>query len=114
MQKLRELNPSSQNPPSACRYRRRFRSGFKDDFAFKVWVGRNVKDHQQSGYAIVNLAVKETAVAPGDVTDEQLEIMADLADEFSFGEIRVTTSRTQRSLTCVKLISTLFEKLCGR
>lgn len=60
------------------------------DFAFKTWVGRNVKPHQQPGYAIVNLAVKETSVAPGDVTDEQLETIADLSDEYSFGEIRVT------------------------
>ncbi len=61
-----------------------------EDFAFKTWVGRNVKSHQQPGYAIVNLAVKETSVAPGDVTDEQLEVIADLADQYSFGEIRVT------------------------
>jgi sulfite reductase (NADPH) hemoprotein beta-component len=62
----------------------------KDDFAFKIWVGRNVKEHQQPGYAIVNLAVKETSIAPGDVTDEQLETIADLADQYSFAEIRVT------------------------
>ena len=62
----------------------------KVNFAFKVWVGRNVKEHQESGYAIVNLAVKQTSIAPGDVTDEQLETIADLADQYSFGEIRVT------------------------
>lgn len=67
-----------------------FDAALAENFAFKTWVGRNVKDHQQAGYAIVNLAVKETSVAPGDVTDEQLEIIADLADEYSFGEIRVT------------------------
>jgi sulfite reductase (NADPH) hemoprotein beta-component len=70
----------------------------KDDFAFKIWVGRNVKEHQQPGYAIVNLAVKETSIAPGDVTDEQLETIADLADQYSFAEIRVT--HEQSPLRC--------------
>ncbi len=60
------------------------------DFAFKMWVSRNVKAHQESGYAIVNLAMKETGIAPGDVTAEQLETIADLADKYSFGEVRVT------------------------
>ncbi|MFT7137615.1 MAG: sulfite reductase (NADPH) hemoprotein beta-component [Candidatus Azotimanducaceae bacterium] len=67
-----------------------YEQALKDDFAFKTWIGRNVKAHQQPGYAIVNLAVKETGVAPGDVTDEQIETIADLADQYSFGEIRVT------------------------
>lgn len=67
-----------------------FEAAMSKDFAFKTWVGRNVKPHQQPGYAIVNLAVKETSIAPGDVTDEQLEVMANLADQYSFGELRVT------------------------
>ena len=90
-----------------------FEAALKDDFAFKVWVGRNVKDHQQSGYAIVNLAVKETAVAPGDVTDEQLEVMADLADEFSFGEIRVTHEQNATLADVRKAdLYPLWKKLC--
>ena len=60
------------------------------NFAFKSWVACNTKQHQQPGYAIVNIALKATGVAPGDVTDEQLDDIADLADEYSFGEIRVT------------------------
>jgi len=67
-----------------------YEQALKDDFAFKTWIGRNVKAHQQPGYAIVNLAIKETGVAPGDVTDDQIETIADLADKYSFGEIRVT------------------------
>ena len=67
-----------------------YEKALKEDFAFKTWIGRNVKAHQKPGYAIVNLAVKETSIAPGDVTDEQLETIADLADQYSFGEIRVT------------------------
>jgi sulfite reductase (NADPH) hemoprotein beta-component len=62
----------------------------KQNFAFKAWTTHNVKPHQETGYAIVNLALKETGVAPGDVTDEQMEVIADLADTYSFGELRVT------------------------
>ena len=60
------------------------------DFAFKAWHTRNVKAHKQPGYAIANIALKTTGVAPGDVTDEQLEAIADIADRYSFGEVRIT------------------------
>ena len=49
-----------------------------------------MKPHKQAGYSIVNLALKQTGIPPGDVTDKQLETVANLADEFSFGEARVT------------------------
>lgn len=61
-----------------------------DNSGFGAWLKQNVKPHKQAGYAIVNLALKETAVAPGDVTDEQMDKIADLADKYSFSEIRVT------------------------
>ncbi|MGV0035933.1 MAG: nitrite/sulfite reductase [Candidatus Azotimanducaceae bacterium WSBS_2022_MAG_OTU7] len=61
-----------------------------DNSGFSNWLKQNVKPHKQAGYAIVNLALKQTGIAPGDVTDEQLETVANLADEFSFGEVRVT------------------------
>ena len=61
-----------------------------DSEAFKNWLKQNVLAHKIPGYAIVNLAIKATGFAPGDVTDEQMELVADLADAFSFGELRVT------------------------
>lgn len=60
------------------------------DLLFTSWHEHNVKPHKQPGYAIVTVALKETGVAPGDATDSQLEYLADLADEFSFGEIRIS------------------------
>ena len=57
---------------------------------FGAWLTQNVTPHKQPGYGIVTLAIKSTGAAPGDVTDEQLEIIADLADTYSFGEVRVT------------------------
>ena len=61
-----------------------------DSEAFKNWLKQNVLAHKIPGYAIVNLAIKATGTAPGDMTDEQMELVADLADAFSFGELRVT------------------------
>jgi len=61
-----------------------------DNKAFSRWLDRNVRAQKQPGYVSVTLSLKPAGVAPGDVTDQQLEIIADLADHFSFGEIRST------------------------
>ncbi len=60
------------------------------DILFAAWHTQNVRPHKKSGYAIVTLCFKETGVAPGDVTDRQLELIADLADQYSFGEVRIS------------------------
>ncbi|NWN90513.1 nitrite/sulfite reductase [Marinobacter adhaerens] len=57
---------------------------------FDLWLRHNVDVHKKPGYAIVSLTLKKTGTPPGDVTDQQLEQIADLADEYSFGEARVT------------------------
>ena len=57
---------------------------------FRPWVQRNVHPHRMPGYAAVTLSLKKTGVPPGDVTSEQMEAIADLADRYSFGELRVT------------------------
>lgn len=60
------------------------------DPQFDNWVKRNTVAHRVAGYRIVNISLKATGFAPGDVTDTQLELLAELADRFSFGEIRTT------------------------
>lgn len=57
---------------------------------FNKWLSRNVEVHKQPGYAAVTLALKQTGYAPGDATAEQLDVVADLADAYSFGELRVS------------------------
>ncbi len=61
-----------------------------DNKAFARWVSRNVFGHKQPGYAAVTLSLKKTGIAPGDATDAQLDAVADLADRYSYGEIRVS------------------------
>lgn len=58
--------------------------------AFARWLERNVRAHRVSGYCAVTLSLKPVGVAPGDVTAEQLEAIADLAVRHAFGEVRVT------------------------
>lgn len=58
--------------------------------AFRRWLERNVHAHRFPGYRAVTLSLKRPGQAPGDVTAEQMEAAADLADRFSAGEIRVT------------------------
>jgi sulfite reductase (NADPH) hemoprotein beta-component len=58
--------------------------------AFSNWMKRNVRAHKVPGYAIVTLSLKKTGVPPGDATAEQMDFVADLADRYSFSELRVT------------------------
>ncbi len=59
--------------------------------AFSRWLERNVKPHQVPGYASVILSLKpHGTVAPGDATTAQMNAIADLSDQYSFGELRVT------------------------
>ncbi|MGB1271961.1 MAG: nitrite/sulfite reductase, partial [Endozoicomonas sp.] len=58
--------------------------------AFQRWLKQNVTRHKVPGYASVTLTLKATADAPGDASAEQLEAVADLADDYSLGELRVS------------------------
>ncbi|MGE5526840.1 MAG: nitrite/sulfite reductase [Rhodospirillaceae bacterium] len=60
------------------------------DRAYARWVSRNVAPHHVPGYAAVTLSLKKTGVPPGDATAEQMEAIADLADRYSFKELRVS------------------------
>jgi sulfite reductase (NADPH) hemoprotein beta-component len=62
----------------------------RSDPDFALWLDQNVKPHKQAGYAIVNISLKPQAGIPGDATSAQMDLMADLAERFSFNELRVT------------------------
>lgn len=62
----------------------------RTDPDFAVWLDRNVKPHKQPGYAIVNISLKPTDGIPGDASSAQIDLMADLAEKYSFDELRVT------------------------
>ena len=58
--------------------------------AFRRWIERNVHPHQLNGYRAVTLSLKRAGQAPGDATDTQMDLAADLADRYSAGELRVS------------------------
>ncbi len=60
------------------------------DSLFDNWLRRNTREHRVAGYRIVDVSLKATGYAPGDISDTQLELLADLCDQYSFGEIRST------------------------
>jgi sulfite reductase (NADPH) hemoprotein beta-component len=61
-----------------------------DQPAFAAWRRANVVAHRQPGYAIVNLSLKAASMAPGDLTADQMDAVAELADRYSLGELRVS------------------------
>ena len=58
--------------------------------AFAAWAKRSLHAHRASGYRAVTLSLKPHGKAPGDATSEQMHVVADLAAQYSFGELRVS------------------------
>ena len=79
-----------------------YKAKLLSDKAFALWAENNLASHKKDGYAIANISLKPKELAPGDVTSDQMRVIADLADKFSFGEIR-TTHQQNMLLPHVKL-----------
>ncbi|KQN93925.1 sulfite reductase [Sphingomonas sp. Leaf231] len=62
----------------------------RSDPDFAVWLDQNVRAHKQPGHAIVTISLKPIGGIPGDATAAQIDVMADLAERYSFDELRVT------------------------
>lgn len=67
-----------------------YRARLAEDKAFAAWARRNVRNHRVQGYASVVLSLKPYGVAPGDLTADQFDAVAELADRYAFGEVRST------------------------
>jgi len=62
----------------------------QQNLAFATWIKHNTTDHKIPGYRAAFVSLKAPASPPGDMSDAQLDAVADLADRYSFGEIRST------------------------
>jgi sulfite reductase (NADPH) hemoprotein beta-component len=60
------------------------------DTGLGAWIDQNIVPHRVSGHAIVTVSLKPIGGTPGDATAEQMELVADLAERYSFGELRVS------------------------
>jgi sulfite reductase (NADPH) hemoprotein beta-component len=67
-----------------------FSALFEEHPKFKQWFNVNTHAHKVQGYHIVTINLKRAGVAPGDVTTEEMNFIADLADKYTFGELRTT------------------------
>jgi sulfite reductase (NADPH) hemoprotein beta-component len=76
-----EYLPLTNNPPELQAARK--------DAAFAAWLENSVTGHNKPGYAIVTLSLKPIGKPPGDATADQMDKIADIADRYSFSEIRV-------------------------
>jgi sulfite reductase (NADPH) hemoprotein beta-component len=77
------LAPADPFPPGVVRKR-------IEAPAFARWMRSNVHAHREPGYAIATLSLKPDGGIPGDATAEQMDAIADLADAYSLGELRVS------------------------
>ena len=68
---------------------------------FKHWFNINTHPHKVAGYRIVTISLKRAGVAPGDMTSDEMRLIADLADQYTFGELR-TTHEQNIALTDVR------------
>jgi len=66
----------------------------KVDFNYSIWKKNNVRAHKISGHSIVNVSLTKLGAAPGDATSEQMRILADLSDQYSYSELRTTKRQT--------------------
>jgi len=66
----------------------------KVDFNYSIWKKNNVRAHKISGHSIVNVSLTKLGAAPGDATSEQMRILADLADQYGYSELRTTKRQT--------------------
>ena len=62
----------------------------RSDPDFALWLDRNTHAHKAPGYAIVTISLKPVGGIPGDASADQIRLMADLARDYSFDELRVT------------------------
>jgi sulfite reductase (NADPH) hemoprotein beta-component len=60
------------------------------DRKFARWVKYNTAAHKQAGYAIATVSLKPLGKPPGDVTADQLDLLAEMSEKYGFGEVRVT------------------------
>ncbi|MFA3915859.1 nitrite/sulfite reductase [Ruegeria hyattellae] len=67
-----------------------FKDAYHHDPVFRSWVDTNIAAHKQDDHAIVTISLKKQGDTPGDATAEQMRVMADLAEEFAYGELRIS------------------------
>ncbi|WP_170338836.1 nitrite/sulfite reductase [Ruegeria arenilitoris] len=67
-----------------------FESAYSNDPVFRSWIDTNIAPHKQADHAIVTISIKKHGQTPGDATAEQMRVMADLAEQYAYDELRIS------------------------
>ncbi len=67
-----------------------FDAAYDSDPVFRAWADTNLAAHKAPGHAIVTISIKKHGATPGDATADQMRAMADIAEEFAYGELRIS------------------------
>ena len=67
-----------------------FESAYSNDPVFRSWIDTNIAPHKQADHAIVTISLKKHGATPGDATAEQMRVMADLAEQYAYDELRIS------------------------
>ncbi len=67
-----------------------FDAAYENDPVFRAWADTNLAAHKAPGHAIATISIKKHGATPGDATAEQMRVMADIAETFAYGELRIS------------------------
>lgn len=70
--------------------KKKYRDRLDSDALFSRWIERNTREHKQEGHRIVYIPLKSHGLAPGDITADQMELVARLAEQYGYGIVRTT------------------------
>ena len=87
---LTEIRKAFAPPPLRASSLGGYRQSYHDDPIFRSWVDTNVSAHKDPDHAIVSISLKAHGATPGDASSDQMRVMAELAEEFGYDELRVS------------------------
>ncbi|WP_114284431.1 nitrite/sulfite reductase [Candidatus Halocynthiibacter alkanivorans] len=77
-------------PAFVSKARTGYEAAYKADPVFRSWVDTNLAAHKDADHVIVTISLKEPGKTPGDASTEQMNVMADLAERYSYNELRIS------------------------
>ncbi len=89
-QLLEEIKAHFQAPEFRSASTEAFDTAYENDPVFRAWADTNLDQHRAEGHAIATISIKAHGATPGDASAEQIRVMADLAEQYGYGELRIS------------------------
>ncbi|KIC33408.1 nitrite/sulfite reductase [Leisingera sp. ANG-S5] len=87
---LEEIKAHFQAPEFRSASTDAFDTAYANDPVFRAWADTNLHAHRAEGHAIATISIKAHGATPGDASAEQIRVMADLAEQYGYGELRIS------------------------